>query len=375
MSKQGLQVNFILTYIDEKIGLVFSRIQCAVEVPLWHASIARIIFGFFILAFSTVYSGWLRDTPDGFYNPPYYSLGRLFSGFAPDFVISIFDILIVVSLVCIVLGIRARMACFLFAFLFVALSLFNYSVGKIGHPIMVPIAAICLGFSNGGIRNALLPDKKWPFHAQSFAILGIVLSFAMFTAGFIKLLSWIDFDLSTNGFLSWFYHGYFSLGRQGLFADIVFSFPPILSEIMDYSAVLFELTPFICLLIGPRSWRFWLTMACFFHLINTLLLNIPFTAHFAIYPIFFIYPLFQEHKLNTRRAFKIAIKVIFVLAILMGFIRIIFRMQSAGSYFLFVKIHPSQSDIVLWASCLIWGLLALLGMCNLMAWFRTSDNQ
>lgn len=41
------------------------------------------------------------------------------------------------------------------------------------------------------------------------SFLGILIAFGFLTAGWAKAFSWIDFDLTTSGFLSWFYSGYF----------------------------------------------------------------------------------------------------------------------------------------------------------------------
>jgi hypothetical protein len=93
---------------------------------------------------------------------------------------------------------------------------------------------------------------------------------------------WLDFDLSRNGYLAWFYFGYFNMGRHHLLAPAVFSFPVWLFELFDYTAVLFENSGFIWLLLGRRPWRMWLLVAAGFHLTNTLLLNIPFDVHLPV---------------------------------------------------------------------------------------------
>jgi hypothetical protein len=58
----------------------------------------------------------------------------------------------------------------------------------------------------------------------------------MFTAGFDKALHWINFDLSTGGFLS-----------------------------LDATAVAFELSPFFSLLAGRAAWL--LVATCFHKII------------------------------------------------------------------------------------------------------------
>ena len=115
------------------------------------------------------------------------------------------------------------------------------------------------------------------------AILAVILSFGMFTAGFEKALYWVDFDLETGGFLRWFYSGFFTHGRDYLLAPVVTRLPPKIFELADYFAVIFELSPLLALLSGRKWWLLWLFVASIFHLANTLLLNIDFIAHAPVY--------------------------------------------------------------------------------------------
>src|SRR5690606_36142347 len=117
-----------------------------------------------------------------------------------------------------------------------------------------------------------------------------------FTAGYPKSLVWIDFDTSTSGVFSWFYPSYFTLGYDKLLADYFFFVPLWIAEIMDYTAVLFELSGILFLIYSRKSWRFYLILATIFHLVNTLFLNIPFTLHVVVYGIWLLSPQFLKHK-------------------------------------------------------------------------------
>src|SRR5690606_27268613 len=135
-----------------------------------------------------------------------------------------------------------------------------------------PLLAIaCLSFSGWSSRLALLPDREPKEETRKFAlaIYAIGLCFAIFSSGYEKGLNWVDFDLSTSGFLRWLYNGYCEYGRTQLLAPVGFYLPPIVVEAFDYAAVAFELSGIVFLLLGKRQWIGWITCACLFHLGNT----------------------------------------------------------------------------------------------------------
>ena len=106
------------------------------------------------------------------------------------------------------------------------------------------------------------------------------------TAGFGKALNWIDLNLTTSGFLSWFYSGYFNHGRDRLLAPLVLKISePLVWELIDTLAVVFELGALLAILSRQR-WYAWLTTACIFHLANCLLLNIDFEMNAIVYLAF-----------------------------------------------------------------------------------------
>ena len=67
------------------------------------------------------------------------------------------------------------------------------------------------------------PDRRidHKMATRALATAGVLIAFGMFTAGFEKALHWVNFDLSRNGFLSWFYRGYYTLDRKLLLAPVV----------------------------------------------------------------------------------------------------------------------------------------------------------
>jgi hypothetical protein len=184
----------------------------------------------------------------------------------------------------------------------------------------------------------------------------------MFTAGFDKALHWINFDLSTGGFLSWFYSGYYILDRKLLLAPLVYRVPPQLFKILDYAAVAFELSPFFFLLAGRTAWRAWLLVAICFHLANALLLNIPFYGQVLVYlPFVALARSCGRLDVGVRAAnavFSWRVPVI-ICAIILGAALTAQRMKGGGSQFLFVE-GSSVVSISLYVSLVLLALCAIL---------------
>ncbi len=358
-------------FAEKIIKKILTRIQRSVPIPEWHSSIFRIFLGIYILLFSISEFGWINDVPKSLFNPPLISLSRLFSGF-PSGILFYLNILIVLFAVFITLGIRSRASSLTFVVINIFGDSFIYSFGKIDHGgVMLIATLVCFSFSNWGTKNALIPDKYCPYHKLSSVLLAILLAFGMFTAGFEKLIFWVDFDLSTNGFLSWFYPGYFNLGKQELLANLVFYLPTPFLEILDYSAVIFELAPFLCLIAGARFWKSWLLLACVFHLANACLLNITFLNHLPIYCAFFLYPTLDRAKLEKTMQMKRLIRFTYILAILLGAMHIALRLRGDGVASLLISADGISK---LWFSLILWPGAIILGFLGLFSHHRKPFN-
>jgi hypothetical protein len=155
---------------------------------------------------------------------------------------------------------------------------------------------LLLAFTNSGVKYALIPDKKTVFHNVSIAVFALCLVFAFFTAGYEKAFVWLDFDLSTSGINYWFYGGYFTQFRTRFLADYFLQVPSLVKEFMDYTAVFFELSGIFFLLYNKKTWLLYLLLAAFFHLSNTLILNISFLSHFTVYGIWLLSPVLIRNK-------------------------------------------------------------------------------
>jgi hypothetical protein len=184
----------------------------------------------------------------------------------------------------------------------------------------------------------------------------------MFSAGFAKALRWINFDLSTSGFLSWFYSGYYTLDRKLLLAPLVLKVPPAFFKIADYAAVLLELSPFFFLLAGRAGWRAWILIATCFHLANALLLNIPFYIHVLVYlPFVALARFFGRASVGgsaTTAVLSWRAPVI-IFAIILGLAHTAQRLKGGGSGFLFVE-GDSAVRLTLYVSLVLLTLCAVL---------------
>lgn len=277
---------FIRSASDLLDGAIL-RVMDSAAVPRAEASVYRVLLASYLLVLVRPRFSFMSEASPSMFNPPMLSVANLFDGFPPGSIFAALDLVLIASLLLVALGLFARIAGVVFFCAFVFGSSFVYSFGKIDHSFLVPcLALLCLSFSDWTSRHALRKDRPLGCHRGAFAVVAVVISFAMFTAGLEKLLNWIDFDLGTSGFLAWFYGGYFTLGRRDLAADMVFRFPPLLLEAMDYTAVLFECLPLVALLIGRRAWHLWLTCAIGFHMVNLLLLNIAFVGMPILYLAF-----------------------------------------------------------------------------------------
>ncbi|MGB3574278.1 MAG: hypothetical protein WBA01_19750 [Phormidesmis sp.] len=228
------------------------------------------------------------------------SIGSLLKAFPPSPFFQAIDIAIGVCTVTLLLGFCTRLSTTLLLGLIVIGSTFQYSLGKIDHGdalYLCALLAMCFQdwgalFSVDALLNKSLKKSsgKSPINHQpktaDLSFLGVLIAFGFLTAGFGKALNWVDFDLTTSGFLSWFYDGYFNQGRGRLLAPLVLHINiPLLWELIDVSAVVFELGVLLAIL-SRTGWYTWLTIACVFHLMNCLLLNIEFEMNAVVYLAF-----------------------------------------------------------------------------------------
>ena len=348
------------TWISNLNRLFWERVVRSTYVDAKSLSVFRIIVGLFLLLCHMPSFGWIGDMPKTFFNPPVLSLTNLFDSFPDKTFFVILDSLVLLSLVCVTLGIKARISAMVYLVVCLVGLNFQYSFGKISHPILSYIMMGCMAFSGWGKHLAILPDgeSKLDNTAKSLSLFSILICFGMFTAGLEKAIVWIDFDTTFNGLVNWSLIGIFEYYRLDFFAPYVPHFPPVLLEFFDYTAVFFELSPLLFLPYSRKGWKLWLLMACTFHLANILLLNIPFQAHFIVYLAFVDFTwLYHKlrHYLSLPHVKHIATSV-FALIVLIRIIQLLF-----GETIVSVFLKLDEGVLLnLYLSAIIWCVAILL---------------
>ncbi|HHP7231486.1 MAG TPA: hypothetical protein ACFCUY_11595 [Xenococcaceae cyanobacterium] len=338
-------------YIKWLNYIFWERITTATMVQESSLGIFRWILGIFLLLFAIPHFGWISQAPKAFFDPPYLSIANLFNTFPGDLFFYSIDLLIIVSLLFLTLGIKAKLFNCILLISWLVGNNFRYSFGKIDHDIMLLALLFCMFFSNWGAYYALVPDKISPQNSakKALALFSVILAFGMITAGFKKLINWVDFDFTTSGFLSWFYPGYYDLNRNQLLASSILEVPKWIFEFADYTAVIFELSALIILLSSLRKlWLLWLLVACLFHLSNTLLLNIAFVNYFVVYLAFVDFALIKEQLFrNNKFLSSNKIKYFFAGTTFSLFLAHFLR-KLYGQGFTFVPGNGLYNSIVVW---------------------------
>jgi hypothetical protein len=353
-----------LTFVERILTICWQRLEDTCSNDARSLGLFRIFWGIFVLLFVAPYSAWVGQVPQSFYNPPVLSVAFLFAGFPPYWLMLAGDLVRIWLVVLITIGVKTRVCTIVLCLLTFISTNFAYSFGKIGHDILLWAVALCLAFTDWGVTYALVPDRRInpKVAARALATAGVLIAFAMFTAGFDKALHWINFDLSTSGFLCWFYSGYYTLDRKLLLAPFVLKVPPQSIKILDFAAVAFELSPFFFLFAGRAGWRAWILIATCFHLANALLLNIPFHIHVLVYlPFVALARFFGRASAGgsvTTAVLSWRVPVI-IFAIILGLAHKAQRLKGGGSSFLFVE-GDSVVRLAVYVSLVLLALCALL---------------
>src|SRR6266478_919314 len=225
-----------LIFVERTLEICWQRIEATCSNDARSLGFFRMFWGAYILLFYAPYSAWVSQVPQSFSKPPVLSVAFLFSGFPPYWLMLTTDLVRIWLLVLITIGTRTRVCTIVLCLLTFISANFVYSFGKINHDTLLWAVALCLAFTDWGVTYALVPDRRInpKVAARALATAGVLIAFAMFTAGFDKALHWINFDLSTSGFLSWFYSGYYTLDRKLLLAPFVLKVPPQSIKILDF---------------------------------------------------------------------------------------------------------------------------------------------
>lgn len=255
-------------------------------------AIYRILFALYMLLFYTrgTRFGWIANFPDAFFHPPFGPMRLFFDGFPTGYFLNGLGLLLSLSLVALLVGYRTRWASLVTGLcLFVGFG-FSYSLGKINHNILLLLVPIVMAASNWGDRysyDALHKRTSGRQEAEGWpiALMALFLGFAMFTAGFAKLLGgWLD--PATQAAQGHLVQNFFLLGRHDYLAPFFIGLDSsVFWEVQDYATVLFEVG-FLFAAFHPALMRIFAAVAVFFHLGVLLVLNISFTFQLIIYALF-----------------------------------------------------------------------------------------
>ena len=314
------------------------------------------VFIIILILFFFPDSIWLSELPNALYNPPKLSIAVFFSGFPNYTILLISHILLVLSLILIGID-KFKVGLGILSFiLIIFISNFRYGFGKIDHEILLPITLLCFSLGNWKCDKENI-NHFLPIPPET--LLALFISFGMFTAGIQKLFSWIDFDTQYSGFLYWFNSGYYNLGRTNFLAPLVLKMPPLIIELFDYLAVIFELSPLFILTLGKKIyWKLWIVSACFFHFNTLLLLNINFTTHILVY-LPYIIPLSLIHffkKNTTPHGVNISI-------IIIGSFQILSLILANKSLLNFLI---ADKKLNLYFALILWFLIILVGIYSMV---------
>ena len=293
----------ILLLLEKRIHLVASSDPRSL-------SIYRIVFSLYVLTFVSFNFSWIGYIPDIFFYPPYFSIANLFSGFPNPVFFKFIHFILVILFICLLFGYKTRTVSILASLLWIIAVSFNYSFGKIDHFILVFITPFLLSFSAWGNYYSIDSYSRIKTKKRSYglSILALCICFGFFTAGLPKLFGWIDFDLETSGVRSWLNTTYYINNKQeylsGYFIDLNNS---LFWEIIDYTAVIFEVSFLAACFTTRRIFRSYLCLAVIFHFINLLMLNISFSSFIIIYAAFFDWHYYSE-KINRYLRIKLDIK-------------------------------------------------------------------
>lgn len=352
-------MNTLSLWLNKQNTTFWQRVVLSTSVSSKSLSVFRILTGLFLLCLSFLNFVWIGSVPQAFFDPPILSLANFTSGFPGTSFFFGVDVLLIAAAICITIGLKTRLSSIIyFAAAIIAIN-YSYSFGKIGHSaVLYLLLLLIMSFSDWGHHLAIIPDKQKTaaVNAKCLALLSIILCFAFFTAGVEKALNWINLDFSKNGSGAWFYNQFNSM-RHYLLAPYVGKFLPFWGfKIMDYMAVVFELTPLVCLLISPKAWRLWLITAALFHIGNLLIFNINFIYLSIFYLAYVDYSGIYTslEKAVKTTSFKITATLLFIGAV------------CARVYYLMNDIHapniflPNSPELNLYFSIVLWCVVIYL---------------
>ena len=207
---------------DRVCGWFWRRVALSTAVSPKSLGLFRWLFGLSLLAIAAPHSAWIHEVPAGLFDPPVASLAYLSPGFPAFPTFFVLDAVQLLSLLCITLGYRTRVASVVYVCTDIFTANFRYSFGKLDRDFLPDATLLCMLYSHWGDYYSLDARRSAPRDSsqselgdtRALALLGVVIAFGMFSAGLPKLVTWVDFNLRTSGFLCWYLPNYYGIGRD-----------------------------------------------------------------------------------------------------------------------------------------------------------------
>lgn len=253
-------------------------------------AIYRIVYSVLVLI-SLPQISFVSSFPDSLYAPapgPF----RLLSGVPPQPILFTIQVLLALSLACLVVGLHTRLASLATGVLFLVSFGFLYSFGKVDHAILVAVVPLVLCGSGWGERLSLdslrrnghgaspVSPPQWPLR-----LLALLIGLAFSTAALAKYRSgWLD--TSTQSAQGHFLKKYVAEGRTDGLAPLLADLHSRAAwELIDWLTVAIEIGMLVAVVTWP-TFRAMLAVACVFHLSILLTLGIAFSSNVIAYGAF-----------------------------------------------------------------------------------------
>jgi len=242
----------------------------------------------------------LGAIPDYLYAPNSSSIAYYLIPSIPDeFLFLTLNVIGTIAFVCILFGYKATQAGVIFSLILIFECSILYSFQKIDHTFFNDITFLILGFTGWGSRLSIdeyLGKKRFTNNAwlMNFTLLFF---FAWFSAGIFKLMDSTYLNIYEHHIESLvfrynkgtdFYH---YLNGFIPFGDSFFA------EILDYSAVIFELGV-VLVLVNIRWTLVYIGLCCLFHILNYKMLGIAFSGVNTFYLVIMLLVLIKS--INTK---------------------------------------------------------------------------
>lgn len=357
---------------------LYHRVVHANKVTPEGLALYRIVTALFVLllagpAFSPYFEfASFAALPDSMYLPP-PGVMQLIPGFPPEAFFHVLHVLIIVSWVAILFGYRTRIASVLATVFMLVGFGFMYSVGKINHNILFVLLPFVMSFSNWGAAWSLDARMQRPtgdVQLWPIPLLMLLTGFAMFTAGFPKILGgWLD--PATQGAQSRFIQGFFVNDRTDLLAETALSIQSdVFWELFDLATVGFEVG-FLFALLHPKTTRLFAAGAVFFHAGVMLVMNIAFPTNFIVYAAVLPWPSVAQ----TLRSWRPNLGRVPVAALFAAAAGVAFFFSTVGSPLLWLDFGLASDlqpvDVLVVGS----GIVCVLIASASMVWRYTRSNQ